>query len=725
LYRQALSLLEELRTKRCAVVENAVSYQLHGFCDASERAFASAVYLHTENSTGQVQTQLLLAKTKVSPLKSVSIPRLELCGALLLVQTVKTVIKSFSITFDKITCWTDSTIVLAWLKSEPCRWKTFVANRVSKIQTMLPEANWRHIASEENPADCASRGIHPEELLQHRLWWTGPSQIALENRMINQDITENHQDALLEEKVTLKSHAVQIQESSNQEKSLLFKYSSLFKLKRITAYCKRFIYNCKVKISERKTGNLSSAELNEAMYLWIKIVQAEVFPEELDALKKGKSLKVNSRIVSLNPFLDPTGVVRVGGRLRHAKIPFQQKHPVLLPKDHKFTSLLLSHVHLSNLHAGPQLMLAVLHTEFWILSARDAVRRHVRICVVCCRHQASVCQQLMGDLPTARVSPTRPFLKCGIDYGGPFTLRASKGRGRATFKGYVALFICFSTRAVHIELVSDLTSEAFIAAMRRFISRRGRCTDIYSDCGTNFVGASKKLGEIAELYSLPAKKGQVSNYLMDQEINWHFNPPGAPHMGGLWEAGIKSIKSHLKRVIGETPLTFEEMYTLLTQIEACLNSRPLTPISSDPNDLQALTPGHFLVGGPLKSIPDTDLSAEPMNTLTRWQLLQKLQQHFWHRWQAEYLSRMQQRPKWLKIKPNIAKDNLVIIKDDRLPPLQWKLGRVLDLFPGADGVVRVVLLKTEGGLIKRPISKLVRLFQDSDTAIKPSSGELG
>ncbi|GFX16906.1 integrase catalytic domain-containing protein [Trichonephila clavipes] len=226
---------------------------------------------------------------------------------------------------------------------------------------------------------------------------------------------------------------------------------------------------------------------------------------------------------------------------------------------------------------------------------------------------------MMSDLPSSRISPAPAFMRCGVDYAGPFQIKTIKGR----------------------ELLTDLSADAFIAALKRFISRRGKCSDIYSDCGSNFVGAKRKLMEFEKLAKSDNYNQNFSKFLTDNGIKWHQNIPGAPHMGGLWEAGIKSTKYHLKRVVGETKLTYEEFETFLTQIEACLNSRPLTPISNDPNDLSALTPGHFIIGRPLTSIPEPNYIDSNNSYLTRWQQIQKLVQKFWKRWHKEYLTRLQ------------------------------------------------------------------------------------
>ncbi|GFS92971.1 integrase catalytic domain-containing protein [Trichonephila clavipes] len=207
--------------------------------------------------------------------------------------------------------------------------------------------------------------------------------------------------------------------------------------------------------------------------------------------------------------------------------------------------------------------------------------------------------------------------------------------------------VCFTTRAIHLELVTDLSADAFIAALKRFISHRGKCSDIYSDCGSNFVGAKCELMEFEKLAKSDNFNQNVSKFLTNNGSKWHQNVPGAPHMCGLSETGIKSTKYHLKRVVGETKLTYEEFETFLTQIEACLNSRPLTPTSNDPNDLSALTPGHFIIGRPLTSIPEPNYVDSNNSCLTRWQQIQNLVQQFWKSWHKEYLTRLQQRPKWL------------------------------------------------------------------------------
>ncbi|XP_043257974.1 uncharacterized protein LOC122400519 [Colletes gigas] len=322
---------------------------------------------------------------------------------------------------------------------------------------------------------------------------------------------------------------------------------------------------------------------------------------------------------------------------------------------------------------------------------------------------------LMGDLPAERVTPSRPFYTCGVDYAGPYLIK-DRTRTRTTTKGYMCLFVCFATKAVHIELAIDLSTNAFLNCLMRFISRRGLCQDIYSDNGTNFIGARNELRELTNVFKNEVQNQQIQDFLSGRNIQWHLIPPRAPHFGGLWEGAIKSAKYHVKRVIGETILTYEELYTMLTQVEAIFNSRPLSPLSTDPTDLDPLTPGHFLIGEALTAHPKPDVRDIQSNRLCRFQLIQQRVQHFWQRWQSEYLHQLQQRNKWRTSTPGRFGPGTL----DNLPPLRWRLGRIEDIHPGQDKVTRVVTVRTADGLVKRPVTKVCLLPVDHESV--PTTG---
>jgi hypothetical protein len=429
--------------------------------------------------------------------------------------------------------------------------------------------------------------------------------------------------------------------AADTDNSLFERFSSFSKLVRVVAYILRFVNN--IRTSERNMfRHLSCEELKQAHNCVIKVTQKQAFREDFHFLEKHGKVPQNSKLISLSPFIDDTGLLRVGGRLKNAPVKYDQKHPLLMPKNHSVTSLLIESIHKQQLHGGCQTTIAALRRQYWKLSCRNADRKIIFQCIKCFRANPKSYPQLMGDLPAPRVTPPRPFTVTGIDYAGPIVIKNGYGRTTRTVKSYIAIFVCFATRAVHIELVCDCSTSTFLNALKRFIARRGKPSHLYSDNATNFKGANR---ELRNLFKQANFNTAVVNHLANEQISWHFIPPRSPHMGGLWEAAVKSTEGHLKRVIGNVILNYEELKTLLTMIEACLNFRPLTPVSNDPANFSALTPGHFLIGDALTAPAEPDLAEIPCNRLNRYQLLMKLRQHFWSRWSKEYLHQLQQRTK--------------------------------------------------------------------------------
>ncbi|XP_037906334.1 uncharacterized protein LOC119648636 [Hermetia illucens] len=314
----------------------------------------------------------------------------------------------------------------------------------------------------------------------------------------------------------------------------------------------------------------------------------------------------------------------------------------------------------------------------------------------------------MGHLPRDRVTPNSPFYITGVDYVGPFLIKDRKGRRCKTSKCWVAVFICFASRAIHLDLVTELSSDCFILALRHFASRWGMPAKIYSDNGTGFVGANSELRDSGQF--LKENEKFLNQHFTIERFNWKFIPAYSPHFGGLWEAGVKSAKHHLKRVMGNALFTFEEFYSLLAQIGAILNSRPLTPLSSDPLDPYPLTPAHLLIGRSLTTVPDPDVTHLPESRLSRYQRIQQVQQNFWSRWSKEYITELQHRGKWRSQASTwIRKGMVVLIKDDHLPSMKWQIGVVTVLHPGCDNIVRVASLQTKKGIIKRTVARLCPL----------------
>ncbi|XP_045534341.1 uncharacterized protein LOC123721079 [Papilio machaon] len=649
--------VQNIKVKRWigTTTTNKDKIQLHGFSDASTHAYAAVVYIRTETN-GRIETNLIAARTRVAPLKTISLPRLELCGALLLSKLMKQIGEALRIPTSQMYAWTDSSIVISWLSGDPNRWKPFVANRVIEIIENINHNHWNHVQSQDNPADPASRGMLLSALKTCDLWWNGPNWLSEKDiKIIKQDIesTQLEMKNKLMDKNKPEITYLITDEPVKEETTLISQlenFDNLSELLNTIVYCKRFL-NLKKHI-KANAKEITVKEIEEALKFCIRKAQEEEFHADISKLKNKKQVSKKSKLKSLSPFLDEENILRVGGRLRHADLDQNRKHPLIIGNTNFLVQYLIADAHAKTLHGGAQLMLCYLRSKYWILRVKSQVKQHVHRCLICARIKAISRTQLMGDLPKQRVLPSRPFLNTGVDFAGPFQTLMCKGRGNRTTKTYIAIFICTATKAIHIELVGDLTSEAFIGAFRRFVSRRGKCSHLWSDQGRNFVGADKQLADAWNEAKLQFS-GHIAQQLATEGTLWHFIPAHSPHFGGLWEAGVKSIKYHLKRIIS-THLTYEEMTTVLCQVEACLNSRPLCPIDdNDPDNLTPLTPGHFLIGEAPIVVPSPDLKDVKISPLARWQHTQKLVQDIWRRWQNEYLSRLQQRPKMAEARERI------------------------------------------------------------------------
>ena len=462
-------------------------------------------------------------------------------------------------------------------------------------------------------------------------------------------------------------------------------------------------------------------------------------------LTKGieKTVENNSQLLSLNPFLDANGLMRVGGRLENSSLSYFQKHPLIMSPKDPLTILLATSRHKALGHDGPTSLTRSLSETYYITGIKQLTRTICRRCVTCKKIAATAHQQLMGQLPQPRVSKAPPFTITGVDYAGPFKIKTSKIRRAPAVDGYLAVFVCFSTKAVHLEVVTAQTTEAFLATLKRFVARRGLPKDIYSDNGGNFRGAANDLKEFYRLLKTDEWQESIRTFLLKNHIQWHFIPERAPHFGGLWEAAVKSAKHHLKRVVGNQKLTYEEFSTVAAQVEACLNSRPLLPMDShSPDGVLIPTPGHALIGRPLVAYPETSIPEKSMHD-NRWTLQQGIVQSFWKAWSNEYFKQLQATHKWKEKRDNLCVGDVVVMQDASKFKTHWGMARVVKVFPGKDGLVRAVevevtkavmpdkvpgraaewnKIKIKKSTLRRPVTKLALLVPSSNEGPVPSLG---
>lgn len=701
-FQQELPSLSSLTIPRHLWPGQDTTSTLVGFADASCKGYAAVVYLRTVDKQNNTHVSLVMAKAKVSPMKLLSIPRLELLAAVLLSKLLKFVVDIYNPRYaiESIYAFSDSQVVLSWIHSEPYRWKTFVGNRITKIHENLSAKNWYFVDGQENPADCASRGLSPKLFLQNSTWFTGPDWLKLDHNYwpLDKFRLADADEAVANERATVSY--ISVEKEPHPLYDLIIKFSNYQSLLRCTVYALRF-----ARKLPRQT-EITVEDLNVAELFLCKVVQGVHFASEFKLLAKNQNC--TPKIRKLRPFLKDD-VIRVGGRISHSTLSYDVCHPIILPKNDAFVNLLIRYYHNSHAHAGPNLVLSLIRQKFWILSARVIIRKITQSCNWCFRQNPRPRFPLMADLPTPRVTPSKPFLHTGVDYAGPFNITFSRKRGLRSQKAYLCLFVCLSTKALHLELASDLSTQKFVDAFKRFISRRGQVSIVYCDNGTNFVGAKSYLEEVYRFINTSAYNNALREELLKNRINLKFNPPYGQHMAGLMEAGVKSAKKLIFKIIGTQILTYEELVTVLNQVEAILNSRPLCCLSSDPAEPSALTPAHFIHTAPLPFIPTEDVSETSPNLLTRHKLLDNLVQSYWKRYRDEYLLSLQQRQRWNTPSAPVKPGTVVILMKETAPPLHWPLGVVEEVYPGSDGVVRIALVRTCTGLYKRPVVRLCPL----------------
>ncbi|KAK7938715.1 hypothetical protein WMY93_002041 [Mugilogobius chulae] len=735
-----LHLLEHWEVSRCLKpvdFGDLASAQLHHFADASEEGFGTVTYLLLHDISGRVHCAFVMGKARVAPLKPVTIPRMELTAAVVASRMDKLWKKELQMELKDSVFWTDSTSVLKYIKNETSRFKIFVANRVSEILKLSKVSQWRYVNTLNNPADLASRGAKVDAFLKNDSWLCGPDFLLEPESSwpTNPEVVAEPLGVDPEIKVVV-VNMVQVEQASPMEKLINY-FSTWLSLKRAVGWLVKFKNLLFSLVQHRRqlketlvAADMSIEKLEREIQVQMKSFKAQVskdllsvedmdaaekvivrfcqrtrYPEEFACLERGECLKKTSHLYKLNPILDD-GLIRVGGRLSRAAMPVEAKHPVILAKDLHLARLILCHVHQETGHSGRNHMLSHLRQRYWIPGACAAIRKILAKCVICRRLSAVPGHQKMSDLPLSRITPDEPpFSRVGLVCFGPFEVK----RGRAVVKRYGLIFTCLAIRAIHLEVLSSLDTDLFINGLRRFIARRGQVLEIRSDNGTNFVGAERELKEALEKLNHTL----INGMLLQKNVKWLFNTPAASHHGGTWERLVRSVRKVLNSILKTQNLDEEGLVTVFCEAEAIVNSRPITKASTDPNDLEALTPNHLLLLKSQPSLPPGLFEKGDVYARRRWKQVQYMSDLFWKRWLKEYLPSLQERQKWNRVRRNFIPGDIVMLVDDMAPRNSWITARILDTVLDKNGLVRTVRIKTKTSILDRPITK-VCLLQEAE-----------
>ena len=667
--------------------------ELHGFSDASLKGYGACVYIRSVTENNEVSVNLVAAKSRVAPIKGgMTIPKLELMGNLVLsrlMQSVKNALEKI-FQFSNVLYWTDSKVSLSWIRAQNKEFKTFVENRVQEIRNLTNYSNWFYCRSAENPADILTRTDVYTEFITENLWFEGPKFLS-ENSVFSDKNNDQEPILMNEQNLAETKTSVNISTvSSNFKISNCVKienYSSMRQLYRITAWVKRFISNL-IKRKNKQTIELSpfltSVEIRNSEKAWIKENQSTFDKNQLNVLTK-----------ELNLITDENNIFRCKGRLQNAPVPYDLKTPILLNPKHRLAELIVIDIHRNLKHISVKHTLTELRERFWVCRGRQFVRSILRKCTVCRKYEGpSYAYPTSPPLTKLRLQDNYAFFTTGVDNFGPLWVKnIFDNDNTKLYKVWVTLYTCAASRGVLFDIVPFISAKAFIHSFRRFISRRGVPVHVISDNGTNFVSK------------------ETQNFVQNLGVNWDPNLPLAPWHGGFFERLVRNTKELLRKTLQKTKLNYEELQTILLEVENILNNRPLTYFYDDELE-SCLTPNHLLFGRRLER-SNHDLT--PLNSsVIQSSKLSHIINHFWERWRLEYLSTLREYHKHKHDKhnrPTIAIDDIVIIEEEYVPRSSWKTAKVIQLLEGSDNKVRgaVLMIPNSKNILKRPVNKLYKI----------------
>ena len=637
-----------------------------------------------------VSRGLLAAKSRLAK-KGLTIPRLELVSAHMaanLAENVKNALEGRPV--RSVHGWLDSTVALHWIRGEGSAYKQFVANRVNKIREK-EYIHWRHVGTDQNPADIGSRGCQADKLRE--LWLMGPKWLTEPDRWPAEVFTEPSKETEAEAKLAKEIFATATETKDDFDEVL--EKNSFWKTVQVTAWIRRFLNNWKLKKAVRLSGPLTTAETDKQD---IKRAQASYEVTE----------KFNNDKLTLNLQKNNEELYECRGRI-------QGSYPIYLPSSAVLTEKLVLDAHILTLHGGVGLTMAFIRRDYWIPRLRQLTKKVIRGCFGCKKFRAVAFQSPPpGNLPVDRTMGSVPFQVLGVDYAGPIPYKISK---KKEGKAYILLFACSLTRAIHLELLSDQSTEEFIKSLKRFIARRGRPQKVYSDNGKSFIAAAKWLRSIMN-------DEKMQDYLAHQQITWQFNLSRAPWWGGQYERLVGLVKRALYKSVGGARLTWSEFEEVLLDVEVALNNRPLTYLEDDVQ-LPTLTPNAMMFGQPNLLPEDDPVSIESKDLRKRAKYLRRCKDVLWARWTGEYIKSLRERHNLnhKKEEPQIKPGDVVLIQSDERNRGKWNLGIVAKLIKGRDGVVRAARLRAGKSFLERALQQLYPMELSCDRYQEPQDPE--
>ena len=649
--------------------------ELHVFVDASVKAYGAAAYICNKK-----ESRLVIAKSRVAPLKQLTLPQLELMAALIGARLAANLMSSLETTH--VTFWSDSQIVLHWLSTTK-KLKKFVSNRVTEINALTKSHSWKYCPTHDNPADLLMRGVSADFFMKSSIWQTGPTWITDTRRWPIWETDPLLVNTILEDRgrgEEMSAHALQttIEDRQNIQNVMnVSNHSSYRKLLRVTALVQRFVQNCKLSHEEQSVGTITSRELRSAERLLLQHCQATEYSDEITSLKTGISRQ--PLVKQLRLFIDSDKIIRCGGRINNASVSEMTKFPILLPKKHHLTRLIVQDAHRLHLHSGVNATVNYIRQKYLIPAIRQCVQAVIRKCVTC-RRVVGKAYRVPDPppLPKIRVEDTPPFTVTGVDFSGALYVKQNNG---SETKAYICLFTCASTRAVHLEVVTDLTKESFLQAFIRFVNRKSLPKLMISDNATTFVAASNHMKTLMESTAVQETLGGMG-------IEWRFIPQRAPWYGGWWERLVGMTKVALKKVLGRSYVTLESLQTIVTEIEAVLNDRPLTYASSDLSDPAPITPSQLLYGRRITTLPHDDITDEAGRTVAAADHTtlnrmagrhEHLVQQFYRRWRTEYLTSLREQHRASDSNTQTINIGDAVQIHDEGSRCRWKLAVVVDV----------------------------------------------